>query len=211
MSSSFAKKQLEKYGWAEGQGLGKHGQGITTFVRAHRPKGERGEHIGIGHEASTGTSNSDMGYGKLLATLKPESKSSKPAEGDDAASNSSSGSSDAGAKKRRPREDADGAVEGERDAQKPPRAERRAPSPSSSTSSSDEDVGDVTKLDDAALFARCGGVRLGRTGRHRFFDGKIARAEQHAQSSVGMVDPYAEASLPKIVDLHKNRKKKGKK
>lgn len=46
---------------------------------------------------------------------------------------------------------------------------------SCSSTSSEEDT-ENKPLTDEELFRRCGGVRLGRGGRHRFFDGKLARA-----------------------------------
>lgn len=199
MPSSFAKKQLEKFGWKEGEGLGKHAQGVNTFVRAHRPKGEKGEYIGIGHEASVGTSNSDMGYGKLLAAMKPG-----------AGNSSSSESSRAGSQEPKTRREREGDDTAAPAARKAPRAERAPSTSSSSSSDGDGNLGDVTTIDDATLFARCGGVRLGRTGRHRFFDGKLARAEEHAQSAVGSSDPYAEQALPKMVDIAKKKGKKKK-
>lgn len=42
--SSFARKQLEKFGWRDGQGLGKDGQGISSHVKVRR----REDNVGIG-------------------------------------------------------------------------------------------------------------------------------------------------------------------
>jgi hypothetical protein len=36
----------------------------------------------------------------------------------------------------------------------------------------------LTTWNDKKLFEKCGGVRLGRAGRHRFFAGKLARIEK---------------------------------
>ena len=47
--SDFAKKQLEKAGWKEGQGLGKNGNGITTHIRAIKRTDEQG---GLGNKSS---------------------------------------------------------------------------------------------------------------------------------------------------------------
>ncbi|KAF2888775.1 hypothetical protein ILUMI_17398 [Ignelater luminosus] len=44
----FAKKQLEKYGWQEGKGLGKSENGITTAIK---PK-LKFDNAGIGHDSS---------------------------------------------------------------------------------------------------------------------------------------------------------------
>ena len=168
-AAEFAKKQLEKYGWKEGEGLGKDGQGTSTFVRAFKPRGERGEHIGIGHEATKGSSNSDMGYGKVLSEL----ARAKPA-----ASSSDSES------------DAEGKLVVRKAKVHRPEGAQSSSSSSSSSTSSDSSDDDVLGWDDAKLFAKCNGVRLGRTGRHRFFDGKVARIAEHDASTSGH-NPYA--------------------
>jgi hypothetical protein len=162
--SSFARKQLEKYGWKEGEGLGKNKQGISSFVRAVKPKGEKGEYIGIGHEASKGTSNSDMGFDRVLSEM--------------------AAASSAKATKR-----------------------ERLENTASSSASDDEqqEDGDITTWDDAKLFARCNGVRLGRGGRHRFFDGKVSRIADHNDKTSG-TNPYEETALPKIIDFAKKKK-----
>jgi hypothetical protein len=48
------------------------------------------------------------------------------------------------------------------------------------------------KMSDKELFARCGGVRLGRAGRHRFFDAKLARIADHNAKTTGVAaeSPY---------------------
>ncbi|KAK3930564.1 G patch domain-containing protein 4 [Frankliniella fusca] len=46
LSMDFAKRQLEKYGWSEGQGLGKNSTGITTALK---PKVKLNT-AGIGHD-----------------------------------------------------------------------------------------------------------------------------------------------------------------
>jgi Pin2-interacting protein X1 len=40
--SSFARKQMEKMGWTEGQGLGKGGTGITTHLKVDKPVDKEG-------------------------------------------------------------------------------------------------------------------------------------------------------------------------
>lgn len=184
--SSFAKRQLEKMGWKEGQGLGKDGSGVASFIKVQRrdPKLQSG----LGHEAGKGgADNSDMGLDSLLGSLAGKSKKMS----NRSASSSSSSSADADVHK--PNE----ATRNSEDApqQRKKRAAKRAHSSSSSSSiSSSDDDGvasgrsketvasatggsNVLTWTDAELLQRCGGVRLGRAGRHRFFNGKLARIE----------------------------------
>jgi len=44
-TSSFAKKQLEKMGWTEGDGLGKRRQGMSKHIKVKK----RADEIGLGH------------------------------------------------------------------------------------------------------------------------------------------------------------------
>mmetsp|Transcript_20116 Transcript_20116/g.30252 ORF Transcript_20116/g.30252 Transcript_20116/m.30252 type:complete len:227 (-) Transcript_20116:219-899(-) len=44
-TSSFAKQQLEKMGWSEGQGLGKRRQGMSSHIQVKK----REDEIGLGH------------------------------------------------------------------------------------------------------------------------------------------------------------------
>jgi hypothetical protein len=200
--SSFARKQLEKYGWKEGEGLGKNKQGISSFVRAVKPKGEKGEYIGIGHEASKGTSNSDMGFDRVLSEMAAASSAKAPKRERRENTASSSASDDEQAPKKNHR------TEGE-EAQAAATAAPKSKSGSSSSDSSSDDEqqedGDITTWDDAKLFARCNGVRLGRGGRHRFFDGKVSRIADHNDKTSG-TNPYEETALPKIIDFAKKKK-----
>jgi len=45
-TSSFAKKQLEKMGWKEGDGLGARSTGIKTHIRVYK----REDDVGVGHD-----------------------------------------------------------------------------------------------------------------------------------------------------------------
>jgi hypothetical protein len=205
--ASFARRQMEKYGWKDGQGIGKQNNGISTFVKAVRPKGERGECFGIGHAANSGTSNSDMGFDSVLQELRggkkkagkkaqdsDDSSDAEDAPEDDAASASGSSSpkaqdSDADVPRRK-KHRADDAVVDNKPAS--PVAKKAVASDSdSSSSSSDDDAEDDGVIDwsDKKLFDRCGGVRLGRGGRHRFFDGKLARIEANNAAKEGG-NPY---------------------
>jgi hypothetical protein len=61
MASAFARKQLEKYGWKEGEGLGRNKDGMNNYIKTSRHnrtthnREERGNtYAGIGHESSRG-------------------------------------------------------------------------------------------------------------------------------------------------------------
>ena len=180
MKSSFAKKQLEKYGWKEGSGLGRDGAGITTFVKVQRRDPQLTS--GIGHEASSGgTVNSDMGLDAVLMEIKkPRGERQDQGEVDEAAPNVSAS----------PSAFLEGKAEGKGKRGRSPNRPSQATAESSSSSSSDDDDDarvftgstDITQWDDKKLLEHCGGVRLGRTGRHRFFNGKLARIEQSHSS-----------------------------
>lgn len=170
--SALARKQMEKMGWKDGEGLGRDGSGIKTFVRVQK-RANAGEAIGIGHEASEGTRNSDMGMDAVLQEIAAKKKRTKNGGEEvqaSSSSSSSSSSSDSDANEKKKKRD-----------EKP----NRASSSSSSSSSSDEDGGgdgfgtskNVVAISDEELFRRCNGVRLGRGGRHRFFDGKLSRVQ----------------------------------
>jgi Pin2-interacting protein X1 len=47
--SSFAKKQMEKMGWMEGQGLGKNNDGLTNHIKVIKKE----ENTGLGLEKSS--------------------------------------------------------------------------------------------------------------------------------------------------------------
>eukprot|EP00339_Tiarina_fusa_P030081 CAMPEP_0117069428 /NCGR_PEP_ID=MMETSP0472-20121206/48704_1 /TAXON_ID=693140 ORGANISM="Tiarina fusus, Strain LIS" /NCGR_SAMPLE_ID=MMETSP0472 /ASSEMBLY_ACC=CAM_ASM_000603 /LENGTH=224 /DNA_ID=CAMNT_0004791979 /DNA_START=69 /DNA_END=743 /DNA_ORIENTATION=- len=58
VTSKFARRQLEKLGWKEGEGLGKRRDGISTHIRVHKRADEQGglgkstvdENLKIGNE-----------------------------------------------------------------------------------------------------------------------------------------------------------------
>jgi hypothetical protein len=199
MPSNFAKKQLEKFGWTEGSGLGKNGHGITTFVKVQRRDPQLTS--GIGHEASSGgTVNTDMGLDAMLSEIKAKKGASgkKRDRDDDHADNEANRdespvplavSVPGTAASKRDRSPARPAMA----TSYSPRSGTAASSSSSAASSSDADDADgdtdVTKWDDKKLFGKCGGVRLGRSGRHRFFNGKLARIEKsHAEPVAAQAD-----------------------
>lgn len=175
--SKFAKAQMEKWGWKEGEGIGKEKQGVTSYVRAARSgnTGEvRGEAFGLGHEKAAGAQPKalgvdDMGYGATLKSIRSKSPGKKT------------------------RSDTDGVEEEDTKVVSPKsfplRKKNKKEVTVSSSSSSDTENEDPTKWSDEKLFAKCGGVRLGRTGRARLFDGKLARADAHADLNRSK-DPY---------------------
>ncbi|KAG5481543.1 hypothetical protein LSCM1_05562 [Leishmania martiniquensis] len=193
--SAVAKKMMEKYGWKEGEGLGKERSGIKSYVKVTR----RDPHTatGLGHAADPAQAGSlasahaielDAIYGELRKeTTKRQQRSStahghpadEGASSDMGSTTSNSNSSSAVITSEREK-----LTVADRAAVK---RQRRAAVSSPSNSGSDSDdctdskrskndhVSDVTRMSDKELFQRCGGVRLGRAGRHRFFDGKLKR------------------------------------
>ena len=184
--STFAKKQMAKMGWKEGEGLGKNGEGVATYVHVSRSSlNGRGEFVGVGHSACSNASPvvDDMGYGDTLKDI-----GKKKTKKDDS---SSSDSSDSDKKPPRPEkkvattkptEEASGNKKRERETVVEGKHKGEASSSSDSEASNDGgEEGDVL-YNDAKLFERCGGVRLGRAGRHRLFDAKLQRVEDsHAK------------------------------
>ncbi|KAJ1927683.1 hypothetical protein FBU59_007200 [Linderina macrospora] len=71
MISSFAEQQLAKYGWKQGEGLGKEKTGIKRAITVSR----RTDNRGIGSDASQWTSNWwDHLYNKASGTSTPQSE-----------------------------------------------------------------------------------------------------------------------------------------
>ena len=185
--STFAQRQLEKMGWKAGEGLGKDGSGVKTFLKVE--KRASGLVAGIGHEAGkSGSRVDDMGFdGALKAFHKPHIKKvmSKKAAKDDDDSSSSEEEQEVPKKKasKRAREeddsddvDADDEAERKRNSKKKVVAKKDSSSDDSSSDGDGEFTGGIQDIDDADLFKRCGGVRLGsRAGRHRFFTAKQKR------------------------------------
>ncbi|CUG86432.1 Hypothetical protein, putative [Bodo saltans] len=188
--SAAAKKQMALMGWKEGQGLGKEGTGISSYVRVQKrdPKLQSG----LGHEAGkSGSDNSDMGFDALLSTMAKKKDKKKRAATD----SSDSEDDESKSKKTTSQIDTDGQQQDDADVttassskQRTETSKKRARTPESSSSSSSDDddeagangTGDnnILQWDDATLLKKCGGVRLGRAGRHRFFNGKLNRIDE---------------------------------
>ncbi|CBZ33238.1 hypothetical protein, conserved [Leishmania donovani] len=203
--SALAKKMMEKYGWKEGEGLGKERSGIKSYVKVAR----RDPHIatGLGHAADPAQGGSlaskhavelDAIYSQLHKETRKRQRQSNKArvdQGDtsedevdnggelsDVSSTSSGASSSSSADRK---SEGKMAVA----ARAAVKRQHRTPSSSPSNSGNDGDdrtdskrskgehIGDVTRMSDKELFQRCGGVRLGRAGRHRLFDGKLKRIQ----------------------------------
>lgn len=209
--SAAARKMMEKMGWKEGQGLGKDKDGVKSYLKVVR----RDAHTatGLGHMAdptqggslaSTHAVELDGVYSSLVSQRKTRrtegrsrrkgDESESESESSDDASSASSGSGKevtAVSKAKKPR----------REVAHSASASTSSSSVLSSSSSSDSDSDtsdnraanthhDITRMSDEDLFARCGGVRLGRAGRHRFFDGKLSRI---ATSNSAPSSPTADA------------------
>ncbi|KAG5481850.1 hypothetical protein LSCM4_06927 [Leishmania orientalis] len=196
--SAVAKKMMEKYGWKEGEGLGKERSGVKSYVKVTR----RDPHTatGLGHAAdpaqggslaSTHAIELDAIYGQLRKETSKRHQRSSTArvhgadegeEGNEGELSDMSTTTTTSSAVRTP------------ECKKLPTAaragvkrQRRVAPSSPSDSDSDGDdrtdskrsksdhVSDVTRMSDKELFQRCGGVCLGRAGRHRFFDGKLKR------------------------------------
>ncbi|GET87640.1 hypothetical protein, conserved [Leishmania tarentolae] len=202
--SALAKKMMEKYGWKEGEGLGKERTGVKSYVKVTR----RDSHTptGLGHAAdpaqggslaSTHAVELDAIYGQLHKETKKRQRQSNKSrvdqngssedEGDNADEISDVSSTSSGAGSSSTESQAEGKVAVTARATVKQRGHALPSSPSSSGSDGDdridskrskcEQIVDVTRMSDKELFQRCGGVRLGRAGRHRFFDGKLKRIQ----------------------------------
>lgn len=219
--TAAALKIMAKYGWKDGEGLGKEKEGVTSYIKVSRrdPKTSTGlGHVaeGDGALSEATTSELDSVFRSLAEKKERQSKTlkkEKPKETVPDAVHDTKGSrnrsiifgdngiiSTASAKNKE-RAVKDGTIDfSERiplDEKKVDRLkrEREELSSNSNLNSTDEDESDEDRssasnsstsseenaeekpLTDEELFRRCGRVRLGRGGRHRFFNGKLAREE----------------------------------
>jgi Pin2-interacting protein X1 len=81
ITNAFAKRQLEKLGWKEGEGLGKRGNGIKTHIRAVKRADEQG---GLGKSSLNAELSKSIGnewwkssVGDTLARLSKGKRSKK--------------------------------------------------------------------------------------------------------------------------------------
>ncbi|CCW70791.1 unnamed protein product [Phytomonas sp. Hart1] len=189
--SSAARKMMEKYGWKEGQGLGKEREGVKSYVKVVR----RDPHTatGLGHAADPSVSGAshtlttqsvelDAIYDHITKR-KPSGNSNQSKRGAPTSSGPDAHLTSA------PMEKETQHQHGEYLPDQPKKIRRRSSSDSDKSTSDSESSRDsddnhprknisITAMSDSELFKRCGGVRLGRAGRHRFFDGKLARIEK---------------------------------
>ncbi|CAD2221680.1 hypothetical protein AGDE_06816 [Angomonas deanei] len=225
MSSKFAKNLLLKYGWKEGEALGKNKQkqkpheetekdnhenensdedtgGMHTYIRVVRrdPKCLGG----LGHESDPYTTlysklnrkgknkdnnnntvaqvhtELDAVYGEIGGRDRKRGRDSSDSDSEEEEKNEKL------TKKNKQEEVSSSEDETERQTKK---QKTKVKEDSSSSSSSDDDDSEEEEdnnnknklLSDEELFRRCGGVRLGRAGRHRFFDGKLSRLDKKHQ------------------------------
>jgi hypothetical protein len=145
--SSFARRQMEKMGWKDGEGLGKNKDGVTTFVRVSRR--DPASASGIGHEASKGGSeNSDMGLDALLGKIGSKKERTK-----------------------RPRESGSGGGPSS-----PDTSSSSSSSEGADNDANGDNLilnWDDRKLFERCGGVRLGS----RAGRHRYFNGKLTRIE----------------------------------
>ncbi|ORC87770.1 uncharacterized protein TM35_000201790 [Trypanosoma theileri] len=190
--SSIAKKMLERHGWQEGMGLGRNAQGVSTYIKVVRrdPKST----TGLGHaadatqapQASTFAVELDAVYSDISAATGKQKKVKKNKEKEEEEEDTDevvdtpndsqkrkNGNDQKNRKQKRPR-DSDSSC-----SETGSSNNNNNNSDSSSDSDSDDDHRvDITRMTDEELLRRCGGVRLGRAGRHRFFEGKLRRIEE---------------------------------
>lgn len=217
--SAIAKKMMEKYGWKEGEGLGKSREGVKTYVKVARRDAHAA--IGLGHTADPAHSSNtesthavelDSLYGQITTNSQRHKRSRAKVAHDmeddcrNGKENSASTSSsllsehrERGIKNKSRSSDEDGDSGNKnvsrrtsslvsRNATRDCRSDDTSASSISSSSSSEDDdddvandARDITRMSDAELLKRCGGVRLGRAGRHRMFNGKLSRIESSHQ------------------------------
>lgn len=233
--SKIARSIMTKYGWKDGEGLGKEKEGVTSYIKVSRrdPKAC----TGLGHVAEANGSVMESASSELdtvfrsLAEGSYENRSKSPKlkktdenvadtilNGKEAlkstrsekcsisktVSQTSAVTSDeihhedhfgdyhttrfssTRGKAEKPKREREESVDSTASSKSLSRRSRSSSSAregdesdvahfsSCSSTSSEEHIEDKP-LTDEELFRRCGGVRLGRGGRHRLFDGKLAR------------------------------------
>ncbi|EKG00037.1 hypothetical protein TCSYLVIO_009028 [Trypanosoma cruzi] len=181
--SSIAKRMLERHGWKEGMGLGKNAQGVSTYVKVVR----RDPHTttGLGHaadatqapQASTFSVELDAVYADMSRTGKKKEKRQTGAAVSIDVEAEVKNPKDVKREKRGRQHSTGSCNSGRISDGNDGRCDRGDSSSDDGSSSDDEIHVDITRLKDHELLRRCGGVRLGRAGRHRFFDGKLRRIE----------------------------------
>lgn len=203
MASKFAKSQMEKYGWTLGKGLGRNGEGVKTYIAVQRRSGDA-EFAGIGHEANaTGSAASTELISKYDYALQEiaekqqkankEASRKRPREEEEEAA--------APAASDKPQKRSKGVVPPPPPPKEDSDDDAVVVDVASSSSGSDDESGasssgvdetaaaggataySKSKNDDMELFKRCKGVRLGRCGRHRFFDGKLKRIKETTEAA----------------------------
>ncbi|AAZ11326.1 G-patch domain containing protein, putative [Trypanosoma equiperdum] len=176
--SSIAKRMLERQGWKEGSGLGKNGQGVKTYIKVNRR--DPGVATGLGHAAEMGQTSSfevelDAVYSSLASSERKAktkmSKKDQECDVDDERGKTRQASVEVKGEKRTrgPSDDSSSATDD---------CASNCSSTSGSSSSDEGKEVDILRMSDKELLERCGGVRLGRAGRHRFFNGKLRRIEE---------------------------------
>ncbi|KAH9599375.1 G-patch domain [Trypanosoma melophagium] len=203
--SSIAKKMLERHGWQEGMGLGRNAQGVSTYIKVVRRDPHSA--TGLGHaadatqapQASTFAAELDAVYSDISAAgkrkrvkkNKEEEKEKEEEEKEiDAVVDThkdrrkhKGGNDQKNSKQKRSRDSSSEAASNSdsnsnSNSTSDDNSSNSSSSSSSSSSSNDDDNRvDITRMTDGELLRRCGGVRLGRAGRHRFFEGKLRRIE----------------------------------
>lgn len=222
--SAAARNIMAKYGWKNGEGLGKEKEGVTSYIKVSWRDSKVS--TGLGHMAEghgcvqeAVSDELDGVFRSLKERKREQSKISKSGEGDnnlfvdslkgskDMKVNSSSRTQSSpistSCSKRNESQEEDSTTDADErsplSANETTRKLKREReevnntycnrctdrnggdhdddnSSSASSSGSDEEESEVKRpLTDDELFRRCGGVRLGRGGRHRCFEGKLAR------------------------------------
>ncbi|XP_063544416.1 G patch domain-containing protein 4 [Cydia strobilella] len=178
----FARKQLEKYGWTDGKGLGKNENGIS---QALKPKLKRSV-TGVGHDAASDFTEHwwTTLYNKAAGNVEVEERNGKTKKiktnTDDFQISNSTWKLTKTKKKSTAEEEqyADYFVKKATLTNEGVKMEKVA----DSDSESDGEEKDVFKMTDEELFAACGGRTAHKGARHGLRAlGKLARIEQQEQ------------------------------